>query len=206
MPKLVTTGYGGREGYDRTSVEIRGAAHRYPRKFGQIMHILITGAAGSGTSTLAEAVSDATQSQFLEADEYLWYQSNPPYQHKRDEFERTAGLLKDLRARQHSVVAGSLVGWGQELEDAFDLVVFLYLPSEIRIARLKKREERLFGKANPEFLAWAAQYETGTAGGRSLERHRQWLKLRKCPVIYLEGDLSTEVQLQRVFAACLDIR
>jgi hypothetical protein len=57
---------------------------------------------------------------------------------------------------------------GEALEHAFDLVVFLYVPTPIRLARLKLREERRFGKTDPEFLEWAAQYDAGTAEGRSL--------------------------------------
>ncbi|MCY1166390.1 hypothetical protein D9M73_63200 [compost metagenome] len=165
------------------------------------MHILITGAAGSGTSTLAAALSAATQSRALETDDYFWRPSDPPYRDKYDEGERCPALLKDLRSSPRAVVAGSLIGWGQELEDAFDLVAFLYLPTAIRMARLQLREERRFGKADPAFLAWAAQYDAGTAEGRSLERHRHWLKSRKCPVLYLEGDLSTKDQLGRLLAA-----
>ncbi len=165
------------------------------------MHILITGAAGSGTSTLAAALSDAIQARFLETDDYFWRPTDPPYQDKFNEDERRSALLKDLRASPDAVVAGALIDWGRELEDAFDLVVFLYLPTEIRLARLKLREELRFGKADPAFLAWAAQYDEGTAEGRSLERHRHWLKSRKCPVLYLEGDFSVEDKLQRLLAA-----
>ncbi|MFC7288302.1 AAA family ATPase [Herminiimonas glaciei] len=164
------------------------------------MHILITGAAGSGTSTLAAALAEATHATFIETDDYFWLPSDPPYQHKRAEAERGGVLLQDIRSKPDAVVAGSLIGWGQELEDVFDLVVFLYIPTELRLARLKLREEHRFGKADPEFLAWAAQYDEGTAEGRSLERHRQWLGMRKCTVLYLEGDLTTEERLQRVLA------
>jgi adenylate kinase family enzyme len=166
------------------------------------MHLLITGASGAGTSTLAAAFSDATQSRPLETDDYYWRPSEPPYQEKFSEDERRSALLKDLRSSPNAVVAGSLVGWGETLENAFDLVAFLYLPTAIRLARLKVREERRFGKADPSFLTWAAQYDEGTAEGRSLQRHRQWLANRKCPVLYLEGDLSTEDRLHRLLAAC----
>ncbi|MFI5445108.1 AAA family ATPase [Polaromonas sp. UC242_47] len=169
------------------------------------MYILITGAAGSGTSTLAAAFSEAAPSRHLETDDYFWRPSDPPYRDKYDEEERCLALLQDLRSSPSSVVAGSLIGWGDDLEDAFDLVVFLYLPTAIRMARLQLREERRFGKADLAFLTWAAQYDAGTAEGRSLERHRHWLKQRKCPVLYLEGELSTEEQLQRILAARLSL-
>lgn len=165
------------------------------------MHILITGAAGSGTSTLAAALANAIQATCIETDDYFWLPSDPPYQHKREGAERSAVLLRDISNSPGAVVAGSLIDWGPELEDAFDLVVFLYIPTELRLARLKLREEARFGNADPAFLAWAAQYDEGTAEGRSLGRHRLWLRQRKCRVLCLEGDLSTEERLQRVLAA-----
>lgn len=185
---------------------LKPAAIRPPSQlFLQAMHILITGAAGSGTSTLAVAFSEATPSRRLETDDYFWRPTDPPYRDKLDENERCSALLQDLRASPSTVVAGSLIGWGEDLEDTFDLVVFFYLPTAIRMARLKLREERRFGKADPAFLAWATQYDAGTAEGRSLARHRHWLKQRKCPVLYLEGELSTEEQLQRLLAARLSL-
>ncbi|RYX98250.1 MAG: hypothetical protein EOO28_01630 [Comamonadaceae bacterium] len=162
------------------------------------MHILITGAAGTGTSTLAAAVAGATAARHLEADDYFWLPSDPPYRHKRDEEARRAALLCDLQRSPDSVVAGAVMGWGDAIENGFGLVVFLYVPAAIRVARLKLREERRFGQADPAFLAWAAQYDEGTAEGRSLARHREWLKNRQCPVLLLEGDLSTADRLHQL--------
>lgn len=74
------------------------------------------------------------------------------------------------------------MGWGQPLENGFDLVVFLYLPVELRLERLKRREIKRFGQAKPEFLAWAAQYDEGGVPGRSLVRHQEWLSVLTCAV------------------------
>ncbi|GJG93781.1 hypothetical protein [Cupriavidus pauculus] len=165
------------------------------------MHILITGAAGSGTSTLAAAIAAAIPARAIETDDYFWRPTTPPYQQKFGHEERRVALLKDLHASPNAVVAGALMGWGETLENAFGLVVFLYVPTAVRLARLNDREERRFGKADPEFLAWAAQYDEGTAEGRSLARHREWLASRKCPVLCLEGDDTIEARQQAVLAA-----
>jgi len=44
----------------------------------------------------------------------------------------------------------------------------LYLPVELGLERLKRREVKRFGQARPEFLAWAAQYDEGGVPGRSV--------------------------------------
>ncbi|SQG00256.1 putative cytidylate kinase [Paucimonas lemoignei] len=162
------------------------------------MYILITGAAGSGTSTLGYELSEQLSVRHIEADDYFWHPTDPPYQQRVAAEPRCALMLADLRAAPDAVVSGSVMDWGRELEDIFDLVVFLYVPSDIRLARLKRREEQRFGVARPEFLAWAAQYDSGTEPGRSLRRHREWLEQRQCEVLRLEGDLSRESRVGAV--------
>lgn len=94
--------------------------------------------------------------------------------------------------------AGSVDGWGWELEDAFDLIVFLRLDTVIRLQRLRVREMQRFGAVDADFLAWAAQYDTGTLESRSLSRQHEWLVARSCPVLVIEGDLSVEERMRRV--------
>jgi cytidylate kinase len=45
------------------------------------------------------------------------------------------------------VLSGSIVCWGDVLVPTFDLVVFLYVPAEVRLARLRAREQERFGTA-----------------------------------------------------------
>lgn len=170
------------------------------------MHILITGAPGSGTSTLGRDLSLALSARHLESDDYQWLPTDPPYQQMVAKEQRGAALLADVNAGADTVVSGSIMAWGKALEDVFDLVVFLYIPSDIRLARLKLREEERFGTAKPEFLAWAAQYDSGTEPGRNLQQHREWLELRRCEVFRLEGDLSEAGRLSAVLAVVEKLR
>ncbi|QHJ01467.1 hypothetical protein GT347_08955 [Xylophilus rhododendri] len=163
--------------------------------------VLVTGAAGCGTTTLGRALAQAADAPFLDADDFFWLPTDPPYRSRRTAADRYSLLTAELAQRPQAVVAGSLMGWGAELEDAFDLVVFLYLPTALRLARLRAREEARFGKADPEFLDWASQYDAGTAQGRSLALHRQWLAERKCRVLLLEGDMTTAARVQAVLQA-----
>jgi hypothetical protein len=106
-----------------------------------------------------------------------------------------------MQANETVVISGSIMNYGDYLENLFDLIVFLYLPAEIRIPRLKAREEARFGSANPDFLAWAAQYDAGPAvGSRSLANHTAWLSQRTCRVLRLEGDMTVETRVRLVVA------
>ena len=91
------------------------------------MRILIIGASGSGTTTLGRAISNEYDCHFFDADDYYWLPTDPPYQKKRNHPERLEMILNNLKACTNAVVSGSIMNWGKELEDSFDLIVFLYL-------------------------------------------------------------------------------
>ncbi|MDB6123189.1 MAG: hypothetical protein JWQ71_2182 [Pedosphaera sp.] len=162
------------------------------------MLIHIIGASGSGTSTLGRALAVELEASHLETDDYFWLPTNPPFTSKRARSERLSLLLAEVRATQAAVVSGSLIGWGTKLENAFQLIVFLYLETSIRVERLRKRELERFGKADPAFLEWAAQYDEGPPEGRSLQMQRSWLAARSCPVIELHGDLSVAERMAAI--------
>jgi len=164
-------------------------------------YILITGAAGTGTTTLADVLAKVLSATHLEADDFLWLPSNPPYLHLADKTLRGERLLHEMRSHDRAVVAGSVMGWGQPLESEFDLVVFLYLPVDLRLERLERREVKRFGQAKPEFLAWAAQYDEGGVPGRSLARHQEWLSALTCTVLKLEGDMSVTDRVRQILDA-----
>jgi len=163
------------------------------------MRILVTGASGAGTTTLGHALAQELGCPALDADHYYWLPTEPPFRDKRDRLERRAMLERDLAT--DAVVSGSVMDWGPKIEDAFDLIVFLTLPAEIRIARLQAREEAAFGRVDPKFLEWAAQYDSGTQAGRSRLRHERWLAMRRTPVLRIDGDTSVEERVRRVLEA-----
>ena len=154
------------------------------------MRVLITGASGSGTTTLGESVSAKMGWNVIDVDDYFWLPTQPLYQAKRDHASRLEMILEKLNEHESSVVAGSIMKWGVELEDTVDLIVFLTLVTSIRIERLVAREKKEFGAVDPEFLQWAAEYDSGPSEGRSLAKHQTWLSERQCRILNLEGNLS----------------
>src|SRR6185312_13627862 len=123
--------------------------------------ILITGASGSGTTTLGRALAARLGCAFYDADDYYWLPTEPPFQRKQDPAIRIARLLQVWRNEPTAVLAGSVMNWGVELEDSFSLIVFLTVAAEIRVERLRERETQRLGHVDPAFLTWAAQYDEG---------------------------------------------
>lgn len=78
-------------------------------------NILMTGAAGIGTTTLARAFAYELCATHLEADDFLWLPSNPPYQHQVEKAQRCERLLHEMRRASRAVVAGSIRGGAAHL-------------------------------------------------------------------------------------------
>lgn len=160
------------------------------------MKILIFGASGAGSTTQGNDLSTELNIPYFDTDHYFW---ETPFTVKRPPEERNAMLKEDLAREESFIVGGSLVSWGEEWLKTFDLAVFLYVPTDIRLERLRKRELERYGNAihtDPErkklyeeFMEWAALYDTDTPK-RSLAVHEDWMEKLNCPVVSIEGDLS----------------
>jgi adenylate kinase family enzyme len=162
----------------------------------------IVGASGSGTTTLGQALATALGYRPFDADHYYWLPTQPPFKEKRDPAERLRFILNDLSSCDRSIVSGSVVGWGEELESGFDLIVFLSIPRELRLARLRSRELLRSGFINEEFITWAAGYDDDLPQPvtRNRRRHEAWLAARTCSILRLDGDLTVPERVAEVLA------
>src|SRR5215467_15983451 len=134
-----------------------------------IHRIHILGASGSGTTTLGRALAARLQCAHFDTDDYFWVPTDPPYTHQRERTERQRLLMDDLTAQEQWVLSGSPCGWGDVAIPLFELVVFLTIPHDIRMVRLRQRVHARFGKrilpggdmyeSSQAFLTRAASYE-----------------------------------------------
>src|SRR5690349_21799754 len=118
--------------------------------------LLVMGASGAGTTTLARAVADHWSVPHADADDYFWVPSDPPYTEKRPETDRVALMREVFVPREAWVLSGSLVGWGEAVVAACDAVVFLTLDPEERLRRISAREEIRRGDRPVDLDAWEA--------------------------------------------------
>jgi adenylate kinase family enzyme len=169
------------------------------------VRILITGASGAGATTLGEVLSSRMVIRHLDTDTWFWVPTDPRFTTWRSPSVRLALALRDLGEQPDAVVSGAVMGWGAPLEDAFDLVVFLYVNADVRMARLKAREMRRFGRIDPDFIQWAAQYDEGPSQGRSLKMHNDWLARLRCPVLRIEGDTTVNDRVAQVVQRCTEL-
>ena len=161
--------------------------------------IHIFGASGSGTTTIARAISEKLGHCHFDTDSYFWYPTAIPFTEIRPVEERLRLMNADLSSKSRWVLSGSLDGWGDPLIPMFDLVVYVYVPNDVRLKRLEKREHERYGnevlpggnryEATREFIEWAAGYETGELAGRNLPRHEIWMSGLECELIKVQNIL-----------------
>ena len=102
----------------------------------QRIHIL--GASGSGVTTLGFALAERLGCCCFDSDDYFWLSTAPPYEVKRDRAQRPTLLMRDLSAHAAWILSGSACGWGDVAIPLFDAVVYLWLPTAVRLERLMK--------------------------------------------------------------------
>ncbi len=174
--------------------------------------IHITGASGSGVTTLGRALATALAVPHHDTDDYYWLPTEPPFTDKRPIEDRLRLMEEMFLPRMAWVLSGSLAGWGDPLIAHFDAVAFVRTPTDVRLARLRAREALRYGDAaiapggarhehTETFAAWAAQYDTAGLEMRSLRRHETWLDTLLCPVIRVDGTAPIAETVDRVLSS-----
>ena len=155
--------------------------------------ILIIGASGSGTTTIGKKLADKLNIPHIETDDLFWIPADPPYTQFRNQDELDMIIRTKVTSKDGWVLSGSPCGWGDAIINLVDLVVFLTVPTEIRINRIVKREQTRFGnevleggrlfESHQAFLAWTKCYDSGDITGRTKAMHENWLLNLHCPVL-----------------------
>ncbi|MCD8740269.1 AAA family ATPase [Mucilaginibacter roseus] len=178
------------------------------------MRINIMGASGAGVTTLGRALANATGYAYIDSDDYYWDNAGhaSPFTIRRQAANRNQMLLHDLRSHGNWILGGPVMNWGVLEHVNFDMVVFLQLPPQLRMARLKKREHERYGdiifsdatrnRQFVDFMNWAAGYDDNTApSSRTLQNQLSWLQSLNCPVLRITGDTTVDDRLNRVLKA-----
>jgi adenylate kinase family enzyme len=175
-----------------------------------IRRIHIFGASGSGTTILAKSIAGRMGFQHFDTDDFFWMKTDPPFTAIREVSQRQSLLHQALLNSDHWVLSGSLCGWGDFAIPMFDLVVFLLIPPDVRMQRLKEREIDRYGpgiyepghpmhKIHKDFLEWAKAYDTGGTEIRSKKLHEEWLSKIGAPLLRIEGNPSLVESTAAVF-------
>ena len=163
------------------------------------------GASGAGTSTLGSSLSKVLPHTYLDTDDYFW---TTKFTKQRAVPERRQMLENDLTRNENYILSGAVCGWGDNFKSYFDLVIFLWVPQDIRLERLKQRELQRYGneilvggskhEQSKTFLEWASLYDHAGMEVRSKTLHEYWMADLSCPVLRIEGDYSVKERMDIV--------
>ena len=166
------------------------------------------GASCAGSTTLGAALAKRLGYALFDSDEYFWEKSAIPFTVKRNPELRNDMIISDTAKHGNWILSGSMVSWGEVWQHTFDLVVFLYIPHQIRIQRLHTRELERYGnliftdptraKIYQDFVQWASGYDDNTTNGRTLQVHETWLGKVNCPVLEIRGDTTVSERIDLV--------
>lgn len=173
------------------------------------MKIHIFGASGVGVTTLGNALAKQLNIPYFDSDHFYWEPSDPPFTKRRDPTQRNQQVQATLQEQNDWILGGSVINWGATVFPKFDLSIFLWIPPNIRLERLKKREEERYGDiifTDPErnrlfneFIEWAKDYDEDTGiATRTLNAHQNWIAKQIAPVLTLKGDYSTTQRMQMI--------
>ncbi len=174
----------------------------------QQIHIL--GAPGAGVTTLGKALATEFGYAHFDTDDFYWFTDDVlPYRRKRNPDHRRKVLTEALDGADQWVLSGALCGWGDVFIPRFEQVIYLWLPTEVRLARIRAREEARYGteRIGPggdlhlvfeKFCTWAAAYDTDSGSIRSRSMELAWLDGLTCPAIRVETELSVAELIKRV--------
>ena len=162
--------------------------------------INVIGASGSGTSTVGRSLASTLSIPHFESDDYYHAPSDPPFQNRRADTDRYELICRDLLSNQNWVLSGGVSEWSPVVK--FTCIVFLYVPTPVRMERLRRRESHRFGERilkggdmytiHEEFIDWASRYDAGDIDGKTLARHEAYLKDQDCKVLEFRGVLPVE--------------
>lgn len=171
----------------------------------------ITGASGCGVTTLGAALAARLGAVHIDADDHFWVATDPPYRQQREVPERLARIRAEQERTGRWVLSGTLDGWAEPVSCGAELIIFLRVPTQVRLERLRHREQERFGddllpggamhETHREFIEWASHYEDATLPGRNLPRHEKWLAGLSVPVLRLDGTRPTAELVKLILAA-----
>lgn len=164
--------------------------------------IIICGLNGAGKSTLGRALAEKTGWVFKDVEDYYFPKTDPsyPYAVQRTEEEIVKLIYEDLRSYDNLIFAGVRGNYSPEIAAMFTRAVFVNVPKEIRMERVRKRA---FDKFGSRVLLGGDLYERENAFYDMIEKRTDeivtdWLETLDIPVIQIDGRKRPEENVKLI--------
>ena len=151
--------------------------------------IIVFGANGSGKTTLGRELARLLSFKHIDHEDYAFNKSEMPYTNPRTNEECIELLLADIEKYRSFVITAVTGDFGNEIPQYYKLAVYLKVPIEIRMERVKQREYDKFGdrvREGGDMYEQRLKFHKFVVS-RPLSRIDQWAKTLTCPDIYIDG-------------------
>ncbi|ENM5772332.1 hypothetical protein V4V48_004120 [Vibrio mimicus] len=148
------------------------------------MRLFIYGASGSGVTSIANKLSDKFDIPSLDSDDVYWKKRNPPYTEVNELYKQHRMFSEFISSNRSWIISGSNLFWQSLISKEADIIIFVELDDEKRLARAKKREEIRYGErilsggdmydTHVEFMNWSKSYSSSDDPHFCLKRHLEW--------------------------------
>lgn len=158
--------------------------------------IIVCGMNGAGKSTLGRALAQKLGYRFIDIEDIYFPKTdlNNLYSSPRTDEEVEKLLMQEISGSKAFVLAAVRGNYSERIAKSFDLAVYVQIPKDVRMERVKKRSYEKFG-------------ERAMPGGDLYEREQRffemclsrdehiaenWVKTLSCPVIRVDGLRTVE--------------
>lgn len=160
------------------------------------MRIMVCGLNGTGKSTLGKALAEKLHFHFTDNEDLYFSKSDPDYVYAspRTKEEVRPLLLQEIKAHENFVFASVKGDYEDDVYSFFQYVVFIYVPRDIRLQRVKNRSFQKFGN---RMLPGGDLFEQEEkffrlVSSRPENTVEEWIKALRCPVIRIDGTKPVE--------------
>ena len=170
------------------------------------MKIIVCGLNGAGKSTVGKALAERLGFPFRDIEDYYFPHSGDyKYRSSRTREAVAALLLGDLMQLENVVLASVKGDYGSEVEKQFTHAVYLAVPQDIRLARVRARAYGQFGE---RIYPGGDLYEREEGFFRMVrdrtEAHvKDWLDRLSLRVITVDGTQCAESVAEKIAEALI---
>lgn len=164
--------------------------------------IVVCGLNGCGKSTLGKALAKELGVHFIDNEDLFFTRSrdDEPYANPRPRAEVEERLMEEVRKHGKFVFAAVKGDYGKDIHRFYEYAVFIEVPKQIRLQRVRNRSFQKFGNRMLEGgdLHQAEERFFEIVAARTEESVETWIRSLPCPVIRVDGTLPIGENVQRI--------
>jgi len=162
--------------------------------------IIVFGANGSGKSTLGRELARILNFKYMDIEDYHFIRSEIPYTVERSREDCLSLMLDDIKKHHFFVITAVTGDFGDTIPLWYKLAVYISVPIELRMKRIKQREYEKYGE---RICKGGDMYEREQkffdfAASRSISKIEQWAETLSCPVIRIDGTLDWRINAANI--------